>query len=164
MLNAKTNIKTQNQNKLQKIPSCDAQGLFSQWVTNYWKLPCMLPPLFSRNNQRDCMFIVSDTCDGKDLHLHNDIVHCLVCFSSASNFNFPTHNWTFPLNVSQIKVWEADQDFTRANDTLVYIGSPLEAYITDLSPGKSYMLRVLAFSRGGDGKKSSPPWKFQLGE
>ncbi|KAK4306056.1 hypothetical protein Pmani_022099 [Petrolisthes manimaculis] len=69
-----------------------------------------------------------------------------------------------PLIGYKIKVWEADQDFTRANDTFVYIGSPLEAYITDLSPGKTYMLRVLAFSRGGDGKKSSPPWKFQLGD
>lgn len=63
----------------------------------------------------------------------------------------------------QVKVWEADQDFTTANDTFVYIGSPLETYITDLAPGKSYMLRVLAFSRGGDGKKSSPPWRFQMG-
>lgn len=70
------------------------------------------------------------------------------------------HTFSLP----QIKVWESDQDFTTANDTFVYIGSPLEAYISDLAPGKSYMLRVLAFSRGGDGKKSSPPWKFQMGE
>ncbi|XP_045114342.1 contactin-like [Portunus trituberculatus] len=69
-----------------------------------------------------------------------------------------------PLIGYKVKVWESDQDFTTANDTFVYIGSPLEAYITDLSPGKSYMLRVLAFSRGGDGKKSSPPWKFQMGD
>lgn len=69
-----------------------------------------------------------------------------------------------PLIGYKVKVWEADQDFTKANDTLVYIGSPLEAYIRELSPGKSYRLRVLAFSRGGDGKKSSPPWKFQMGD
>lgn len=69
-----------------------------------------------------------------------------------------------PLIGYKIKVWESDQDFTTANDTFVYIGSPLEAYISDLAPGKSYMLRVLAFSRGGDGKKSSPPWKFQMGD
>ncbi|XP_042239978.1 contactin-like isoform X2 [Homarus americanus] len=69
-----------------------------------------------------------------------------------------------PLIGYKIKVWEADQDFTKANDTFVYIGSPLEAYIHDLTPGKSFKLRVLAFSRGGDGKKSSPPWKFQMGD
>ncbi|XP_045597115.1 contactin [Procambarus clarkii] len=69
-----------------------------------------------------------------------------------------------PLIGYKIKVWEADQDFTKANDTFVYIGSPLEAYIHDLTPGKSYNLRVLAFSRGGDGKKSSPPWRFQMGD
>ena len=44
------------------------------------------------------------------------------------------------------------------------IGSPLEAYIYNLSPGVRYRLRVLAYSRGGDGKMSSPPWKFQLGK
>lgn len=64
----------------------------------------------------------------------------------------------------QIKVWEADQDFTKANDTYVYIGSPLEAYINELTPGKTYKLRVLAYSRGGDGKMSSPPWEFQMGK
>lgn len=69
-----------------------------------------------------------------------------------------------PLIGYKIKVWEADQDFTKANDTYVYIGSPLEAYIYDLIPGKTYKLRVLAYSRGGDGKMSSPPWEFQLGD
>ncbi|KAG0716945.1 Contactin [Chionoecetes opilio] len=69
-----------------------------------------------------------------------------------------------PLIGYKVKVWEADQDFTTANDTFVFIGSALEAYISSLSPGKSYMLRVLAYSRGGDGKKSSPPWKFQMGD
>ncbi|XP_050730835.1 contactin-like isoform X1 [Eriocheir sinensis] len=69
-----------------------------------------------------------------------------------------------PLIGYKVKVWEADQDFTTANDSLVFIGSPLETYITDLAPGKSYMLRVLAYSRGGDGKKSSPPWRFQMGD
>lgn len=64
----------------------------------------------------------------------------------------------------QVIVWESDQDFTQANTTIVLIGSQLEAYIHDLSPGKSYQLRVYAFSRGGDGKKSSPPWKFQMGK
>ncbi|XP_027207013.1 contactin [Penaeus vannamei] len=69
-----------------------------------------------------------------------------------------------PLYGYKIKVWEADQDFTKANDTYVYIGSPLEAYINELTPGKTYKLRVLAYSRGGDGKMSSPPWEFQMGD
>ena len=44
---------------------------------------------------------------------------------------------------------------SQANDTTVYIGSydfKLEATISDLSPGKTYYLRVLAFSQGGEGK------------
>merc|ERR1712079_20371 len=36
--------------------------------------------------------------------------------------------------------------------------------INDLSPGKTYFLRVLAFSQGGEGKMSSPAWKFQMGD
>lgn len=69
-----------------------------------------------------------------------------------------------PLIGYKVKLWEADQDFTKANDTYVFIGSPLETYIYDLIPGKTYKLRVLAYSRGGDGKMSSPPWEFQLGD
>lgn len=145
-------------------------------ATCYWKLPCVLPLSFTRNIHMYDMSVSFQTPVTVRMYICMIIIlwwivwctqRCtspLYCFSSASDFNFATHNWTLPSNVSQIKVWEADQDFTRANDTLVYIGSPLEAYISDLSPGKSYMLRVLAFSRGGDGKKSSPPWKFQLGE
>ncbi|KAK7072713.1 Contactin-3, partial [Halocaridina rubra] len=69
-----------------------------------------------------------------------------------------------PLIGYKIKIWEADQDFTKANESYVYIGSPLEAYIYELTPGKTYKLRVLGYSRGGDGKLSSPPWEFQLGD
>lgn len=50
-----------------------------------------------------------------------------------------------------------------ANDTLVTVGRKLEAYITNLSPGKSYHMRVLAFSNGGDGRMSSPALTFQMG-
>ncbi|XP_076057553.1 contactin isoform X2 [Oratosquilla oratoria] len=68
-----------------------------------------------------------------------------------------------PLNGYKIKIWESDQDFAKANETVVRIGSELEAYIHDLTPGKRYKLRVMAFSRGGEGKMSSPPWEFQMG-
>jgi hypothetical protein len=51
-----------------------------------------------------------------------------------------------------------------ANDTIVPVGSNLEAYIHNLSPGKVYRMRVLAFSNGGDGRMSSPALTFQMGE
>jgi hypothetical protein len=44
---------------------------------------------------------------------------------------------------------------------VVYIGNTLEATMNDLTPGKTYYLRVLAFSQGGEGKMSSPAWQFQ---
>ncbi len=64
----------------------------------------------------------------------------------------------------KIRVWESDKDISVANDTLIYIGNRLEATISDLTAGKSYMLRVLAFSQGGEGKMSSPTWQFQMGD
>lgn len=51
-----------------------------------------------------------------------------------------------------------------ANDTIVNIGSTLQAYITNLTPGKIYKLRVLAYSNGGDGRMSSPAHTFQMGK
>lgn len=55
------------------------------------------------------------------------------------------------------------EDISRAQDTIVPIGSRLEAYVTSLSPGKRYHVRVLAFSNGGDGRMSSPTVNIQLG-
>ncbi|XP_012252358.2 contactin [Athalia rosae] len=69
-----------------------------------------------------------------------------------------------PLIGYKIRVWEVDQDMSTANDTIVPVGSKLEAYITNLSPGKSYHMRVLAFSNGGDGRMSSPEHTFQMGD
>lgn len=43
------------------------------------------------------------------------------------------------------------------------MGEKLEAYISGLSPGKVYMMRVLAYSNGGDGRMSSPALTFQMG-
>jgi len=64
----------------------------------------------------------------------------------------------------QVRVWEVDQDMSTANDTIVPLGSTLETYIHNLSPGKVYHMRVLAFSNGGDGRMSSPALTFQMGE
>ena len=69
-----------------------------------------------------------------------------------------------PLTGYKVRVWENDKDVSEANDTVVYIGNRLEAIIDDLTPGKTYFLRVLAFSQGGEGKMSSPAWQFQMGD
>ena len=69
-----------------------------------------------------------------------------------------------PLTGYKVRVWESDKDISQANDTVVYIGNRLEAIIDDLTPGKTYFLRVFAFSQGGEGKMSSPAWQFQMGD
>ncbi|XP_022171906.1 contactin [Myzus persicae] len=68
-----------------------------------------------------------------------------------------------PIKGYKVRVWEYDQDMSTANDTIVEIGSTLEAHITKLTPGKVYKLRVLAYSNGGDGRMSSPAKTFQMG-
>ena len=47
-----------------------------------------------------------------------------------------------PLTGYKVRVWESDRDISEANDTVIYIGNKLEATITDLTPGKTYFLRV----------------------
>lgn len=69
-----------------------------------------------------------------------------------------------PLIGYKIRVWEVDRDMSTANDTIIPGGSKLEADIKGLSPGKTYHLRVLAFSNGGDGRMSSPTHTFQMGD
>ncbi|XP_055857806.1 contactin [Episyrphus balteatus] len=68
-----------------------------------------------------------------------------------------------PIQGFKVRVWESDQDMITANDTVIPIGETLEAYITNLTPGQSYKMRVLAFSNGGDGRMSSPTLRFQMG-
>ncbi|XP_013200303.2 contactin [Amyelois transitella] len=69
-----------------------------------------------------------------------------------------------PLIGYKVRVWEIDQDMSTANDTLVLVDHKLEAYVTSLTPGKTYNLRVLAYSNGGDGRMSSPAITFQMGD
>lgn len=69
-----------------------------------------------------------------------------------------------PLTGYKVRVWESDQDMSQANDTLMSLGRKLEAYVTGLSWGKRYNLRVMAYSSGGDGKMSSPAWVFRMGD
>uniref|UniRef100_A0A6P7GDV3 Contactin n=1 Tax=Diabrotica virgifera virgifera TaxID=50390 RepID=A0A6P7GDV3_DIAVI len=69
-----------------------------------------------------------------------------------------------PLQGYKIRVWESDQDLSTANDTIIPFGGKLEGYVNNLSPGKVYKLRVLAYSNGGDGRMSSPAKEFQMGK
>nr|CAD7263049.1 unnamed protein product [Timema shepardi] len=69
-----------------------------------------------------------------------------------------------PLIGYKVRVWAYDQDMSTANDTIVYVGSKLEAYINNLSFGKTYNMRLLAFSNGGDGRMSSPAVTFKMGD
>jgi len=69
-----------------------------------------------------------------------------------------------PLIGYKIRIWEIDQDMSTAKDTIIPGGSKLEANVKDLIPGKIYKLRVLAFSKGGDGRMSSPTHTFQMGD
>uniref|UniRef100_A0A2P2HWX5 Contactin-like n=1 Tax=Hirondellea gigas TaxID=1518452 RepID=A0A2P2HWX5_9CRUS len=69
-----------------------------------------------------------------------------------------------PLAGYKVKIWESDQDYTKANETYLSIGNNLEVYVYQLTPGKIYKLRVMGYSRGGEGKMSSPPWEFQMGD
>lgn len=68
-----------------------------------------------------------------------------------------------PIQGYKVRVWETDQDMSKANDTIINIGNKLESYVSNLTPGKSYKMRVLAFSNGGDGRMSSPTLNFQMG-
>ncbi|KAL1492741.1 hypothetical protein ABEB36_010948 [Hypothenemus hampei] len=68
-----------------------------------------------------------------------------------------------PLQGYKIRIWEFDQDLSTANDTVISFGGHLEGYVDNLSPGKTYRMRVLAYSNGGDGRMSSPELVFQMG-
>lgn len=69
-----------------------------------------------------------------------------------------------PLKGYKIRIWEVDQDMSTADDTIIPTGRKLEAEINNLTPGKRYHMRVLAYSNGGDGRMSSPTHTFQMGD
>ncbi|XP_017779518.1 PREDICTED: contactin-like [Nicrophorus vespilloides] len=69
-----------------------------------------------------------------------------------------------PLQGYKIRIWDVDQDMSTANDTVMSVGEKLEAFIRNLSPGRTYKMRVLAYSNGGDGRMSSPAHTFQMGD
>ncbi|RWS28663.1 contactin-like protein [Leptotrombidium deliense] len=68
-----------------------------------------------------------------------------------------------PIIGYKVRYWEEEQPLTAAKEVYKYLdGGDLEAIISGLTPGTSYMLRVLGYSLGGDGKMSSPPKKFVI--
>ena len=69
-----------------------------------------------------------------------------------------------PIQGYKVRLWEADQDMATANDTIIKTRNRLESYISNLTPGQAYRMRVLAFSNGGDGRMSSPELHFQMGK
>lgn len=71
-----------------------------------------------------------------------------------------------PIEGYKIRYWRQGEDIKEAKDvvlprTLLY--RDLDATLSGLTPGESYNLRILAYSRGGDGRMSSPLWKFRMG-
>lgn len=57
----------------------------------------------------------------------------------------------------KVRYWRFDEPSSLAKDIVKKLGGDeLSLVITDLTPGETYKLRVLAFSSGGDGKMSSP--------
>jgi hypothetical protein len=69
-----------------------------------------------------------------------------------------------PIIGYKVRYWQTDQPMASAKEAYKYLdGQDLEAIIPGLTPGKTYKLRVLAYSKGGDGKMSSPAWEFKVG-
>lgn len=57
----------------------------------------------------------------------------------------------------KVRYWRLDEPINAAKDVVRPLGSDeLSITISDLIPGETYKLRVLAYSSGGDGKMSSP--------
>ncbi|KAG1669618.1 Contactin [Nymphon striatum] len=69
-----------------------------------------------------------------------------------------------PIIGYKVKYRMLHQDISEANTVFIYKGQKtLEAEVTDLIPGEMYILRLLAYSQGGDGRMSSPSIEFRMG-
>ncbi|RWS07231.1 contactin-like protein, partial [Dinothrombium tinctorium] len=63
----------------------------------------------------------------------------------------------------KVRYWEKNHISTTMKEIYKYLdGSDLEVIISGLTPRKDYVLRVLGYSLGGDGKMSSPPENFVI--
>ena len=61
----------------------------------------------------------------------------------------------------KVRIWPSGSHIKVAKDYDAKKNT--ELYIDDLNPDETYKLRVLGYSRGGDGTMSSPSIFFQLG-
>lgn len=83
---------------------------------------------------------------------------CFVMFLFRHVFVSSSFDWLFSL---QIRWWPATENIRKANDTVVPRAMS-HGVVKGLEDGVVYALRVLAYSAGGDGKKS-PTTYFTLG-
>ncbi|XP_061187796.1 contactin-like [Saccostrea echinata] len=66
-----------------------------------------------------------------------------------------------PLRGYKIRVWEMSDNVRQAYD--IDVGRTVQGIVTGIKKHSVYKLRVLGYSRGGDGTMSSPPTFFTLG-
>lgn len=71
-----------------------------------------------------------------------------------------------PIVGYKVRYWESGQKIQLAKEMYLYLdettGDDLQVVISGLAPEKTYKLRVLAYSSGGDGKMSSPAIDFKI--
>lgn len=71
-----------------------------------------------------------------------------------------------PIIGYKVRYWESGQKIQSAKEVYLYLdettGDDLQVVISGLAPEKTYKLRVLAYSSGGDGKMSSPAIDFKI--
>ncbi|XP_053212874.1 contactin-like [Panonychus citri] len=70
-----------------------------------------------------------------------------------------------PIIGYKVRYWESDQKIQSAKEVYKYleeISEDLNVMVSGLVPDKTYKLRVLAYSLGGDGKMSSPAVEFKI--
>lgn len=73
-----------------------------------------------------------------------------------------------PIVGYKVRYWDSGQKVQSAKEVHLYlderIDRDLQVIISGLAPEKTYTLRVLAYSSGGDGKMSSPAIEFKISE
>ena len=72
--------------------------------------------------------------------------------------------WLLLVDVTflQIRVWETSDNLRKAYD--IDVGRAVSGIVTGIKRHSVYKMRVLGYSRGGDGTMSSPPTMFTLGK
>lgn len=71
-----------------------------------------------------------------------------------------------PIEGYKIRYWRQGEILNVARDLILPLDTlfgKLEARLGGLTPTQPYNLRVLGYSKGGDGRMSSPVWQFRMG-